>query len=198
MKFLYKARDKHPTVVKAIAFAESLTAKQAFWTDLANLPSFTQTSDAAKFTPEAIAKALQACTHEVEVHHYTSKDPNSTTTAYVSSGHAFHIHLNTRKLGRKEDSHTGTLVHEFVHVVDCFCDTLGKNKAWEFGHSKEASAERPRSAPYRIGNLAIRHWRIANGLTVSAALEDMEDYLSEEDFECDFGDVAPELAGEED
>lgn len=192
MRFRYNTANRNRSVAEAMRFAERLSREDDFWRDVASLPAFAQTADEKRFTPARVASTVKGCADTVDVYHYTSSDPESTTTAYVSTAAPFKIFLNTRRLARSEGSHTNTLVHEFVHVVDCFRDTLGRNGRFEFGHDREYSSERRRSAPYAIGNLAQRHWRLAHGMKVEETLEGLEDYASAEGFACDHGEASPE------
>jgi len=67
---------------------------------------------------------------------YKSSKPNS-------------VGINKCRLKRSHASICGSIVHEIIHLVDRFIEDA------EFGHPKKHTHNRDKTAPYRIGKIAM-------------------------------------------
>ena len=195
MEFSYTHSSRDEGVMGAVEFANGLFQNPEFWQEIAAAPPFTQTKG-PMYTPALIAERMRACTEVVKVLHFRTMNPFSSTTAMVDPHRPFCIFLNTRKFRRSVASKTNTLVHEFVHVVDCFCDGPEDTGSFEYTHSRKHHPDRPNSAPYWIGNRAQEWWERAHGLSAETQVGLSTaplDYAGAEKFGCDVGPVSDEL-----
>ncbi|MFE8598935.1 hypothetical protein [Archangium violaceum] len=155
MRFAYTHATPDPGFVEAVAFANKLSFMEGFWQEIAEAEQFAYTT----VTPAAIAERMRACTDVVNILH-VKKRP--ITTAVTDPGMPFTIYVNTRRFhNRRVRDKVNTLVHEFVHNVDFFRDGA-QSKRWNYTHWVEDHRDRPKTAPYWIGNLAERWWELAN------------------------------------
>jgi hypothetical protein len=92
--------------------------------------------------------------YQIIVKEYRTCFPWSSVLGYFSPKRPWSININTRKLNRSIDEIVGTLVHEAVHVVDYWHDG-------QFGHAAKWNSKRHLTAPYMIGNVAVK---ISRGL----------------------------------
>ena len=105
--------------------------------------------------PGHIAGWIKQSTLTVKVKLYKPKDPDTITTAYVSSNYPNTIFINSYRLNRGTGKLVNTIIHEGVHAVDR--SLPGKR----FGHGDNRWQGKQNSAPYWIGKLAER---IINGV----------------------------------
>jgi hypothetical protein len=190
MRFTYTHPTPDAGVIEAIDFVTNLAHLDGFWQAIAQAPPFKQTT--ATYTPTLISQRMRACTDLVTIDHYNEA---SSATAKVEPAVPFTIFLNDRKFRRSVASKANTLVHEFVHVVDHFRDGPTDTGRWDYGHTRSPHPDRPRSAPYWIGNLAQEWWVLAHQHDPNAFLADplsflkgpIKDYAGEEGFDCDTG-----------
>ena len=85
---------------------------------------------------------------EVEVKIYKPLWRWSKAYGYFSYKHPYDINLNYYKLNRSVASFVGTLVHEYIHMVD------NLDEKHSYGHGNNSAVGKENTAPYWIGNLA--------------------------------------------
>ncbi len=126
----------------------------ALWDEFLSLGPFTHT----EVNVEEIVGYMRSCPNNIEVQHFTpttqrDKKKYKKTVAYVTSGSPFKVFYHTKFLNRTVSQKVDTIVHEFVHLVDLFCDGSG---SWDYGHERFLGGSRLKSAPYMIGRAAGR------------------------------------------
>lgn len=146
--FMYRGRNKKVRV--AVNFSNILMQNhEGFFNKVKLAQQFanTETSneDIMSFMQERFLNEIQ----EVKVSRMYN--PFGSVKASFSSKRPNQIRLNAWNLGRDADSITGSIIHEFVHLVDNFY------KNAKFGHTYHNHAARKHSAPYAIGYIAKQH-----------------------------------------
>jgi hypothetical protein len=191
MRFTYNGTDTGLT--EAAAFAEVLSNDAAFWTEAESLGPFKQTDVAA----DEIVRRLKTSTQVISIHHYTA-DGNDTVAA-TDRRYKNKIWYSDRHIGNSVAEKVNTLVHEFVHCVDYWGDG---DTGIEYSHSADPSPDRPRSAPYAIGNLAEIwcRWVGSHGRNDKEMHPTASDVIPAEKFSCGLGlsgdDIVEARAGE--
>ncbi|HVK82087.1 MAG TPA: hypothetical protein VM915_15905 [Verrucomicrobiae bacterium] len=179
MRFHYNRLDRN--LVDAVAYANSLERKDAFWDAIALRGGF----DESALNGARIAALLRAPYPTVTVR--LQIFPSLKTNAATDPNHPWQIFYARFKRGRSVASIVNTLVHEFVHNVDMFGDGA---RGIDFGHGNQSSVGKEETAPYWIGDLAERIYRAETG---QAAEKDMEEAF-EEDFSIDPAGTIPDDA----
>lgn len=155
MQFTYSGTNQK--LSDAAAFANNLP--EGFWDAVASEGSYTNTS----LTPEQIRDKLKACEDTVEVRDWTPEtheaDDYEDTIAVVRPSLKNVILYHSKFIGRTTAQKVNTLVHEFVHVVDCFHDD---DDDWNYTHSGQSPDGNEQSAPYRIGDIAEAYYEQAH------------------------------------
>lgn len=88
-------------------------------------------------------------------------NPWSAAVAWFKPKYPNNLYLNKRKLGRSVESITGSIIHEYVHLVDNFYTNASFGHGDNYG-PKSYTPESPMwhekyfSAPYWIGMMAKR------------------------------------------
>jgi hypothetical protein len=102
-----------------------------------------------------IARAVFECDVTVTLSLFSRKPRfGRLTTAYVDPDIADIIFFNTYAIGRGDRANTNTLVHETIHVIDKFHDTISGFDFTHDGNDPNHPPQNRDSAPYWIGNRA--------------------------------------------
>lgn len=151
--------------------ANKILADKDFYAYISQHDDFSYTGE----SPKDVADWMKESNIIVRVRLYTPADPNTSTTAYVSSKYPNTIFLNSYKLNRGDADIVNTIIHEVVHSVDASVEDH------EFGHGGNSRDGKQNSAPYWIGQLAeclVRNGKkcdTANPLAPADAIEHVEE-----------------------
>jgi hypothetical protein len=107
-------------------------------------------------TCEEIGQTIYDCSATIKIAMFTrGRNTNgSITTGYADPNIADVIHYNSNVLGNSVKAHTNTLVHEAVHIVDMFHDSISGSDFTHDGNDPDKPPGNRDSAPYWIGNRA--------------------------------------------
>jgi len=86
--------------------------------------------------------------HEIKVVVKRSWNPFSRAIAWFNRRHPLRFYLNRWRINRSKHSIVGSLIHEFVHVVD------NQYPDYSFGHGSNNRQGKQNTAPYKLGYIA--------------------------------------------
>jgi len=134
----------------ATSFANQLMQNHAkFFDVIKNAEQFMDTEVANEDILLFMQDRFMNCIQEIKVSR--RYNPFGSAIASFNPRRPNEIRLNAWKLKRSADSICGSIMHEFVHLVDNFYTTA------TFGHAYEYHVGREDSAPYKIGELSKLH-----------------------------------------
>ena len=146
--FMYRGRNKKTRM--AVSFANSLMQNhEGFYDKIKNGDQFANTEvaneDILLFMKDRFLNSIQV------VKISRKYNPWGSVKASFSSSRPNEIRLNGWNLSNHADSVCGSIIHEFVHLVDNYYTTA------KFGHAYHNHDARKNSAPYAIGYMAKQH-----------------------------------------
>lgn len=135
----------HDNVRRACKLANNLKSNNNFYQLLRNYQRF----DMANVTNEMVAALLKNHAKlDVEVKTYKPWWPWSKAIAMFKPSKPHTVYLNARRLNRSDASIVGSLIHEYVHLVD------NLYKEYSFGHGSNSKKGKEHTAPYAAGRLS--------------------------------------------
>lgn len=153
--FMYDGRIK--SVKSAVSNANLLLQNHMQFMSRIAEEEYTMTEvdgqDVASFLKDRYLNSIQ------RVYVKKTWNPWSAAVAWFNPRHSECIYLNSWKVNRSDDSIVGSIIHEYVHLVDNFYKTASFGHGDNYGPSSfqegsEQYNEKFHSAPYKIGRLA--------------------------------------------
>ncbi|WP_290702094.1 hypothetical protein [Lacinutrix sp.] len=148
MKIIFN--DNQEQVTEATRMANSIFENQVFYDKINLKESF----DLSTASPKIISELIKHSSLEFKIDLFYPSGWRAikyrNTIAYVDHRFPNTLFLNLKKINRKPEDIAATIIHESIHALD--------NEAidYTFGHGNNSSKGKANTAPYWIGNLALK------------------------------------------
>lgn len=160
MKISYEG--KNANLRAAAAYVNALEANESFWKEIREKDSFTHT----ELSPAQIEQRIKAGSAIMKVRVWS---PNlrqkffyRNTVAFTDAGTPHVLFYHDKFLANDIAEMVNTLVHEYIHDVDGHSDGSPRT---DMGHGGDSPKGKENSAPYWIGDLAEKYYRLTVNLS---------------------------------
>jgi hypothetical protein len=146
---MFKYSGSYSNVNMAVKMANNLLNNNNFYQLIRTYQRF----DMSDVTNDMIAALMKRhSTLTITVKTYKPWWPWSKAVAMFKPSEPHTVYLSSRRLNRSAASVVGSLLHEYVHLVD------NLYSEYSFGHGSNSKYGKENTAPYAIGTMAYQFY----------------------------------------